>query len=212
MGLVIKSNLKITNPKLGKLQTRRVITSCSLIRSIGDVAGSNTNAELGGEPVAWSGASVMEYVATGLANSINNTLGTVYLNTEAIKDFDITFELVAVTNGNVIFDLRRQTTNNRCVRFYLKSAGLQIKNRHSVGDVEIQPNIPIADGDKVNIRLVGSNVKVSINNKLVSNVMLSETAQTELDKTGLLALSKGDTTGVNNGQIVIKNLIVAEAT
>lgn len=208
MSLVIKSDLVITNPQLGKLITKKIITSGTLIKSVfGNIVGTQTDAVFGGVPASWTGAAVAEYIATGLANSINNVAGTVYLNHSEIKNFSVSFEAVEVTDGELIIDLRRKTVDNYCVRAFLVQNKIYIHSR--AGDtLTVISDKSLQAGDKVEFKLIGNNVTLKINDSTYDGV-IPASHQSGLNRNGVLALSKGSSVG-RTGRVVIKNLIVSE--
>ncbi len=213
MTLVIKSDLVITNPKLGKLKVKKIIASCSLLRTgFGDIVGTTTDSFQGGYPSVWSGAAVMEYVEGGVANSNNTIANTAYLNTELFKDCEVGFEVVSLSaGGQLIVDLRRLTSgDNYCVRVTFGGTGqVYIANRYSEGSPYIQGVLRCKAGDKFNIRLVGNSVQMRINDVLVSDVTITPEAQSQLDREGVFALSKSSTA---SGQVVIKNLVISKTS
>ena len=211
MSLVIKSNLVITNPQLGKLLIKKIITSGSLIKSaLGNIVGSSTDATLGGSPAVWSGAAVMEYVANGIGNSINASASTAYLNHPEIKDFEVSFDVAEYGDGELIVDLRRKLTgDNYCVRLKITTAGIAVASRGLSGSEVISIiSKPISTGDKVVMSLIGKDIKLKVGSAVYTSVVGSENQDT-LNRAGLFALSKGST-AAKTGRIVIKNLIVSE--
>lgn len=213
MSLVIKSNLVITNPQLGKLITKKTITSGTLIKStLGNIVGTQTDAAFGGVSASWSGAAVMEYVANGIGNSINAIASTAYLNHPEIKDFEVSFDVAEYGDGEMIVDLRRKLSgDNYCVRLKITTAGIAVGSRGLSGSEPVSiPAKPISAGDKVVISLLGNDIKLKVGNVVYTSVIYSEN-QATLNRSGLLALSKGSSVD-RTGKIVIKNLIVSELT
>lgn len=209
MNIVIKSNLVIENPILGKLLMKQIVTSGSLIKSVlGNIVGTQTDASLGGVSATWLGAAVMEYVSTGIANSTNATANTAYLNHSEIKNFNVAFDVVECGDGDLIVDLRRHlTSDNYCVRVKLGNGTISCVSRAGSESVIISTKT-LTVGDKVEVSLIDNDIKLKVNSKVYTGT-IAEAQQGLLDRSGLLALSKGSTAS-KTGRIVIKNLIVSE--
>lgn len=217
MTLVIKSDLSITNPKLGKLLVKKILTSGSLIKSTpGNINNTQTDATLGGVSASWLGSvAIFEYFSNGIENSSNSNGGTSFLNTETFKNSEISFEVSKLDNSgtaDIYLDLRKLVSaeDNYCIRIRLNSTGyLALSNRYSVTDTTIQSRIDIKIGDKIKVQLADNNIQLRINDVLISNIQLTTAAQVELNRSGNFGLAKGTTTA---GKVGIKNLIVTKIT
>ncbi|WP_347452785.1 hypothetical protein [Acinetobacter thermotolerans] len=217
MTLVIKSDLSITNPKLGKLLVKRILSSGSLIKStLGDINNTQTDAIFGGVPTNWFGDVVLfEYFSNGVENRSNGLGGTCFLNTETFKNSEISFEVSKLDNSgtaDIYLDLRKLVSaeDNYCIRIRLNSTGyIMMSNRYSSADTIIQNRVDIEVGDKIKVQLVDNGIQLRINDVLISNNQLTTAAQVELNRSGNFGLAKGTTTA---GKVGIKNLIVTEIT
>lgn len=193
MSTIIKAAGSMTAPIAGTpiaQGARTAITSDSFNRaSTGDIAGSYTDAELGGRPMRWEG-----YLAgVGIANNRlvrgtgTGTFATgVYVPT---PDIDV---IVTITTplaaGNFYLDLRRQNVNagespdSYRVQFFPTT--ITIGKRAVSGGEALIPAVNYKAGDLLRVTAKGSKITLSIN-----NVVVGEATDTAIPNAGYVGFA-----------------------
>ena len=209
MATVIKADGIISNPKLGKIATLQLLTTESCIRSTDtEIMGSTTDLYGGGSAYSWDGSAGLFVLSSlGLTNTLTTSAGTTYLGMPATKDMALSFEAGA-QGSEIIIDVRRvRTGDNYCYRLSMNSSRFAIQRRVSAGAGASGTfqNLPVlVEGDKVYITFKGGVITIYING--VEVYTIDDSAYTDVQRAGVVAMSRGATDG--SGHTYIKNLQV----
>lgn len=206
MGTVIKADGVITSPKLGKIISLQLLTSESCTRSTKtDLTGSTTDVYNGGAVYSWVGSSgQFALTSLGLTNEQTTAAATSYLDMPMIKNMAVSYE-AGGQGPEIIIDLRRvRTGDNYCYRLSMNSGRFAIQRRNSSSTASFITSAALIPGDKVYASVNEGKITVTVNGVII--LEFDDSADTDLQRAGTIAISKGST--ATGTQAYIKNLQV----
>lgn len=194
---ILRADGIIENPIGKPVLFGSLMTSDSMTRAAGAALNTNTQADLGGSAVAWTGSNAYEYDGTAITRSSNNlaTTSPLILNTAQVKNCAVDFTIEQMSLSAYSYLAARVISgNNNYYWLRFDASVVRLFGKYGTSSVTDLGGFSAAAGDKIQFLLKENTISIYKNDVLVLNVVDTATSYEARQHAGRFALIKADTT------------------